>query len=285
MALKALPDKVLLSSLETSLANLRQRWSQPWPGLPLVFERCWQQLGHAENHPNARTAALMALGRSITEAIESDGQRRAVLGCEPAYHNRLHMADTMVCLTVLLMAQRTVVNANPATTLRHERLALLAMLAHDLLHDGGVNRFPAEMESRSAHALLPVMQQHALSERDQHLVSHLILSTDAQAVRAAHERVADRPFSIDDVDCLTVLIQEADVLASTLPGTGLELTRCLAKEWERSNPAAAPGLITPAGRLHFLERAALFSSPASRRLGVQSVRQAEMEALRRQLAN
>lgn len=272
-------------TLDASLTNLRQRWPHAWPGMDAVWRGCLHQLEGEQPQDDPWTDSVHRCAHDVALWLDEDGEDRRRAGTEPAYHNRLHMADTMVCLTVLLMAQRTVVNANPATTLRHERLALLAMLAHDLLHDGGVNRFPAEMESRSAHALLPVMQQHALSERDQHLVSHLILSTDAQAVRAAHERVADRPFSIDDVDCLTVLIQEADVLASTLPGTGLELTRCLAKEWERSNPAAAPGLITPAGRLHFLERAALFSSPASRRLGVQSVRQAEMEALRRQLAN
>ena len=64
----------------------------------------------------------------------------------------------------------------------------------------------------------------------------------------------------------------------------MDLTRSLAKEWERSNPSMAAVLMTRQGRLRFLEFGALFSSPASRWLGIQQARQSEIDALNRELA-
>jgi hypothetical protein len=43
-------------------------------------------------------------------------------------------------------------------------------------------------------------------------------------------------------------------------------------------------LLTRLGRLRFLEFGALFSSPASRCMGIQQARQSEIEAIHRELA-
>jgi hypothetical protein len=43
-------------------------------------------------------------------------------------------------------------------------------------------------------------------------------------------------------------------------------------------------LLTRLGRLRFLQFGALFSSPASRFMGIQQARQSEMDALHRELA-
>jgi hypothetical protein len=276
--------QALLGALEVSLINLREKWPQGWPGLALVFERCVQQLGLSATRRSPRLLAVARCAQEVAAVLEQHGRQQQRHGQEPHYHNRLHMADTLVCMTLLLQAQRVVQGARSTTTHRHEWLALLAMLAHDLLHDGSVNQYPAQLESRSADALQPYMQRHGVHESDQRVVRHLILKTDPLCVRQTHAQVADRSFSVDDVDCLAVLVEEADILASTLAVTATDLTRSLSTEWERSNPAMAPVLLTREGRLRFLQFGALFSSPASQWMGIQEARQAEMDSLMRELA-
>lgn len=274
----------MLSALEMSLLNLRKYWPRGWPGLGLVFERCVQQLGYPLQPDDPRQLAVAQCAQAVAQWLEQEGARLQRQGREPQYHNRLHMADTLVCMTFLLKAQRTVQGSPTAQGHRHEWLAMLAMLAHDLLHDGTINQYPAQLESRSAQALQPLMQQHGLHEQDQQVVRHLILRTDPLCVRQTHAQVLDRPFVVEDIDCLAVLVQEADILGSTLAVTAMDLTQSLSREWERCNPTMAPLLLTRQGRLRFLEFGALFSSPASRWLGIHLARQAEIDALNRELA-
>ena len=270
----------LLGMLEVSLLNLRTCWPHGWPGLPLVFERCLEQLGFNLQPHATGLQAVTRCALEVAEWLEREGRQQSQLGLEPAYHNRLHMADTLVSLTLLLKVQRQLASATSPTTRRHEWLALLAMLAHDLLHDGSVNQYPTQLESRSAKALKPLMQQHGMSRQDQRVVEHLILKTDPQCVRQTHAEVAGRPFVLEDMDCLAVLVQEADIVASTLAVTGTDLTRSLAQEWESDQPAMAKTLLTVEGRLRFLEYGALFSSPASLWMGIQQARQAQIDAIR-----
>ena len=278
------PGAAMLGALEVSLLNLRTYWPQGWPGLGLVFERCVQQLGYPAQPRDPHQQAVARCAQAVARWLEREGTRRHRRGLEPQYHNRLHMADTLVCMTFLLKAQRSVQGVPTLRGHRHEWLALLAMLAHDLLHDGSVNQYPAQLESRSAQALQPLMQQHGMPEPDQRVVQHLILKTDPLCVRQAHAQVLDRSFVVEDIDCLAVLVQEADILASTLAVTAMDLTHSLSREWERSNPSMAPVLMTRQGRLRFLELGALFSSPASRWMGIQQARQSEIDALRHELA-
>ena len=273
----------LLGTLEVSLLNLREYWPLGWPGLPLVFERCLAQLGFSLRPPGVRLQAVANCAIEVAQWLEQEGRRMHRHRREPQYHNRLHMADTLVCMTLLLKAQRQMQAKSSSTTRRHEWLALLAMLAHDLLHDGSVNQYPAQLESRSVQALEPVMQRFGMLPEDQTVVRHLILKTDPLCVRESHKLVAGRDFVVDDIDCLAVMVQEADILASTLAVTGLNLTRRLSDEWARSNPTMSAVLLTHLGRLRFLEFGALFSSPASQWMGIQEARQAEMDSLRREL--
>ena len=279
------PGAALLGTLEVTLLNLRKHWPQGWPGLQLVWERCLAQLGYSLPPHDSRLRAIANCAVEVAQWLEREGKRLQEQGVEPPYHNRLHMADTLVSMTLLLKAQREVRGAVSTKARRHEWLGLLAMLAHDLLHDGSVNQYPGQLESQSARALQPLMQRYGMPEQDQMIVQHLILKTDPLCVRQAHAHVAERPFVIEDVDCLAVLVEEADILASTLAVTAVDLTRCLSIEWERSNPSMAPVLLTRLGRLRFLEFGALFSSPASRWMGIQLARQSEIEAINRGLAD
>jgi len=95
-----------LFHLHAGLRNLRQAWPDRWPGMPLVFDRSWQQLGFSRPRKGSRADRLLALGRAISEQSEEKGAARFSLGEEPSYHNRLHTSDTLVCLTFLLKASR-----------------------------------------------------------------------------------------------------------------------------------------------------------------------------------
>lgn len=286
------PDQQIV--LEQPFLNLRQRWPQAWPGLPLVLSRCLEQLGHRADDPLndplnpgvglppvvQRLKACMA---DVAWLVESDGQQRAQQGLEPAYHNRLHVADTVVALTLLLLALRNKQPAGSAPSIcqpsHGEWLVMLAMLAHDLMHDGRINRRPGEMETLSWRALLPLLKRHGVAAPDQAALRHLILMTDPTQVAACHAKMALREFSIHQLDALVVLMEEADILVSSLPELGRQLTVQLSREWASCAPERAQALLQPQGRLGFLRHAALFSSPAAVQLGLPQIRQAQIDAL------
>lgn len=250
----------------------------------MVFDRCWQRLGWNAKKPSVRVQALLRCAHDVAARIERDGRARQRRDAEPQYHNRLHIADTLVCMTHLLLAHReTQPTGLPAQI--PECLALLVMLGHDYLHNGKVNRFPAELESIAVAQLQPIMQRHGVSRQDQAVVRHCILKTDPSGVKQSHALIAGRSFGLSDRDCLAVLVEEADILASTLMVTSEGLTRSLSKEWESSNPAMAQGLLKPASRVYFLENAALFSSPAATLLGIPVLKQGEVDAVRREMAS
>lgn len=277
------PHKPLLSQLNLALQNLRRPWPEQWPGLPLVFERAWSQLELASPRRGSRTDALLRFGRAVTARIEQDGAARFATGQEPAYHNRLHIADTLVCMTYLLHASRALKvpgSRNPQTAV----LALAIMAGHDFLHPGGSNALPSEFETQAVRDLQPLMQEAQVSAEDREVMAHCILATDPARVKSFHAGVKQSLFDLRQPDCLAVLVQEADILASTLPKTQEGLTHALSKEWAPTQPVAAEKLLLPQNRLLFLEHAALFSSPAAMVLGLEKVKYRQMADIKTQLS-
>ncbi|WP_155820580.1 hypothetical protein [Limnohabitans sp. Rim47] len=271
-----------LTELNAVLGHLRQAWPQKWPGLPLVFERAWQQLALGVPRTGSRAHALLAFGRSVAEQVERDGAQRHAQGQEPAYHNRLHIADTLVCMTYLLKASAylKVPGARQAPV---AALALAIMAGHDFLHPGGTNSQPSEFEARAVHDLRPLMQAAGLVESDQEQLSYCILATDPVRVKSFHLAVRSQVFDLRQRDCLAVLVQEADILASTMPQTQQGLTQALSREWTPTQPKAAEQLLLPQNRLLFLEHAALFSSPAARLLGMDEVKLQQVAQIKKQM--
>lgn len=283
MVAAASQDKALLHSLELTLANLRAEDQQTWPGLPLVFERSWQQLRHSPDSLAPRTQALLRLGQSIAENIEQDGRCRQREGTEPAYHNRRHVADTLVCMTYLLLAlrKRRLAGAGVAHL---EALMLAVMAGHDYMHPGGNNAYPAQLETLSIQALEPLLQVSGVARQDREDFCACILSTDPKGVKSLHEAMAGRDFDLQELDWKCVLAQEADIMASTLPRTQEALTQALSIEWADSQPEEAAKLLRPGSRLGFLQHAALFTSPAANDLGLNQVKSEQVDALNRLLA-
>ena len=195
----------LLDSLQQSLLNLRECWPAQWPGLALVFDRCLQRLGWSTAQASPRLQTLVNCAHEIAANIE--GAARALHAAEPAYHNRLHMADTMVCMTHLLLSQRRTQTTRQADACL-ECIALVVMLGHDYLHNGKVNRFPAELETIAVEQLTPIMAKHQVAQADQEMIAFCILKTDPSGVKQSHGLVAEREFVLEDRDCLAVLVQD-----------------------------------------------------------------------------
>jgi len=267
--------------LEATLANLRAKWPHAWPGMGLVVRSALAQLGwHERAALSQRDQALHDCIFSVVKAIEADGEQRAAKHQEPRYHNRLHFADAVVSLTVLMALERQI-NDRPADALpaHAEWLGLLTVVAHDFLHTGRINQFHSEIETLSVKALMPHMKRHKVHKADQALIGSLILKTDPSFVPESHLEITGVPFELSDPRCLLVLIQECDIMASTLPATGGQLTQQLSDEWATVAPDRSQSLLTHKGRLFFLKHMALFSSPSSRLLGIQATIDQQIAAL------
>ena len=123
------------------------------------------------------------------------------------------------------------------------------------------------------------MQKCGVFEEDQKAVGHLILQTDPTLVKASHQKVRGMAFDGRMLPCQTVLVQEADIMASAMPGIGEDLTVQLSDEWRSVDPSRSMSLLSKQSRIFFLQEFALFSSPASQSLGVQSVIDRQIKAL------
>ncbi len=266
-----------LQDLQRQFARYRECWAGDWPGLPAILAECLVALGHREGDAlDARIAAVRDCMLAAAEAVERDGSRRSLQGTEPAYHNRLHIADTLASLVCLLLNLRETPASRPSAV---EWLLMLCMLAHDYLHTGRVNRVPAELEQASVDGLRPMMQAAGMADDDQARVAELILMTDPTRVGHTHRAFAGRRFDLADFDAMAVLLQESDILASVMPAVGIEQTRRLATEWSVFSEPMAKGLLQTGGRVAFLRDHACFSSPASRRLGIPELIAQQLAAL------
>lgn len=271
-----------LQDLSASLRNLRRPWPHQWPGLPLVFDRAWQQMCLDRPRKGSNAHRLLVFGRAVSEQVEQDGAQRHAQGLEPAYHNRLHIADTLVCMTYLLKTCAAL-NVPGARQPAVMAMALCIMAGHDFLHPGGSNSQPGEFEARAIQDLKPLMAQAGLTLDDRQTLEHCIMATDPTRVKGFHLQVRTRSYDLGQADCLAVLVQEADIMASTLPQTSPSLTQALALEWAPKQPEAADKLLQPQNRLLFLEHAALFSSPAASRLGLDAVKLRQVKRIEQDL--
>ncbi len=270
-----------LADLHAGLVRLRASWPNDWVGLPVIVADCLRQLGYRDGIVLSETGrASRDCMAAVAAAIEDDGQQRHRQGCEPPYHNRLHIADTMHCMTSLLLAtrdaQQRALSGAPSDA---EWVLMLAMLAHDFAHPGKVNQFPGEIESHSVSEVQPLMQSAGVPDAVRTLVGELILMTDPARVRPHHEAMRGRAFDLDDAGCMAMLLQECDILASAMPDIGIDLTHQLASEWAQFSETMGASLLMVRSRITFLSNQAQFSRPASHRLGLPAMTAAEISQL------
>jgi hypothetical protein len=124
-------------------------------------------------------------------------------------------------------------------------------VSHDFHHPGCVNRHTSDIESASVNALLPLMTSMNLNDVWIERIRTIILRSDFTLVRENHARVAGLPFEWN-TDWATVLLNEADIMASASADYGVPLSVALSKEWEALGFAPYATVATASGRRAFL---------------------------------
>jgi hypothetical protein len=247
--------------LMASLHDLRASWQQDWIGLPAVLRACQQALGIA-GHEDVRIQALNLLAAHI--ATGSERQRQG----QPAYHNNRHTADVLVSMTVLSGIQ---MQLQPTVGADTQWLAamLTAAAGHDYAHPGGTNQFPADLESLSVKRIKAEVDSsvlNAVDPVDLARVAQLIFNTDSHLVPANHSAVAQTDFGWGLPWC-SVLMNEADILASATTAFGPDLTQFLINEWVCVGVQGSRVIDPRSFRLEFL-KVIHFSTPAAIFLGL-----------------
>ena len=247
--------------LMASLHDLRASWQQDWIGLPAVLRACQQALGIAD-HEDVRIQALNLLAANIATRME---RQRAE---QPAYHNNLHTSDVLVSMTVLSGVQ---MQLQPTVGVDAQWLAamLTAAAGHDYAHPGGINQFPADLESLSVKRIKAEIDSsvlNAVDPVDLARVAQLILNTEPRLVPANHSAVAQTDFGWGLPWC-SVLMNEADILASATTAFGPDLTQFLINELGSAGAQGSRAIDPRSFRQEFL-KAIQFSTPAAIFLGL-----------------
>ena len=249
--------------LEKSFAVLRTSWESEWVGLPYLLSRCVDFLNLSKNLSSDASQMLLT-AKAIAESIEFQYSQSSV-EAEPKYHNRLHTADVLTSLSILICIQ-----SKNQGDLDKDWIAcaLLAAIAHDFEHSGKVNQFESEIESNTMNQLHPFLLTHQVPSHWCKALECAILRSDFALVQKNHEQVKDKKFQCDQ-NWLNVYLNEADVMASATTQFGPQLGVSLAQEWKMINFSAHQTVSTSIGRKAFLKQL-VFSSEASRHLQINS---------------
>ncbi len=181
---------------------------------------------------------------------------------ELPYHNRHHVAETVLAMGLLSSLARTdgLIGADMAA------LGVAAMVGHDHGHDGS----PAQngrLERLAVALSLPVLGAAGLDPVGLDIVTELILATDPTRVPINAARVAGNAPGDPrgpGFDLLCQMANEADVFVALLPARGWRMGFALAAEWRAGGYPNADMVASFSGRLAFLRRYRQFSPPAER---------------------
>ena len=191
-------------------------------------------------------------------------------------------------MTLLLRAQTEIVpllaQSSPWQFSDQEAWTLLlCAVCHDLGHDGSMNEHLFDLEKRSVELVQKFLEKSSLTlfERKEIIgaIEPIILATDPRYLPILLDKFVSGD-NLQRSDYLSILMVEADVLASTLPNKGKILGEQLSDEWLLSNPAAAAAVKTDKGRLHFLEHIR-FISPQSHALGIEDIRKISINQVKK----
>uniref|UniRef100_UPI0018DF29B4 hypothetical protein n=1 Tax=Roseomonas rosulenta TaxID=2748667 RepID=UPI0018DF29B4 len=194
-----------MKAAEQALIALRD---QP-PDMPAAVRAALADAaGTVDPSAPAHRAAL-----AIAQAVQDHGAGFPP-GREPAYHDRLHQAEATRAMGWLAGAAR-----HDGLLSREEAgLAVAAMAAHDLLHDGQAHAERGLLERRSAEAAAAIAAAQGLPPDEIAALRRIVLATTWPW---EHGEATDLPCR---------LAREADLFASSLPRLGPRLGRLLARE-------------------------------------------------------
>ena len=193
---------------------------------------------------NKLSDLILHLSKSISDSDRS----------EPSYHNQSHLKDVCLC-----------------------------SICHDLGHDGTTNRYLFELEKKSIRLLQEYLESTSLISFERkaiiNTIEPIIMATDPKYLPTLLTNFKLVGENLARSDCMSMLMVEADLLASALPKKGEILGQRLSEEWQLANPEAAASVKTDNGRLQFLEYIR-FISPQSQTLAIERIRRLSINKLK-----
>jgi len=142
--------------LEKSFAVLRKSWESEWVGLPYLLSRCVDFLHLSATTLPSDASQMLLAAKAIAERIEFQCSQSSV-ETEPKYHNRLHTADVLTSLSVLICIQSKIQGDLDKEWIA---CAILSAIAHDFDHPGKVNQFESDIESKTMQQIQPFLLTH-----------------------------------------------------------------------------------------------------------------------------
>jgi hypothetical protein len=221
-----------LRRIEAFFIRLRRQAPDPWG----AFESSLAMLGEVP-------AAIRNAGRMAIEAS----------GPDHPYHNRHHLAETILAMGWLCAATRAAGTITP----EQAWLGVLAMAGHDLGHDGRRDT-GGQLETQAAQAMQRIGATAGLTQDALETLRAVILATAPDAVTAA---TGARPGQ-GAAGLLGSLAREADIAASLMLRLGWRLTAALHREWTAVGATDAESLLGFRARLRLLSRYADLSEAA-----------------------
>lgn len=151
-----------------------------------------------------------------------------------SYHNRKHFMEVM--LSAKMLAEIEFVNCPPFYRRKHILISLVAALAHDYDHDGSINRLQGDgisIEMKTISKISAIFEYNNVDDDVIKIIESMILDTDLGDVeRRNYNRKKYDSENREIVDCLTMVLSDADVLPSIYIGTGLIRGLLLRDEWD-----------------------------------------------------
>ena len=196
---------------------------------------------------------------------------------EPPYHSRKHFVDVCIGISTLLSQNIDGGQAQQlspwAVSKEDSWLLLFAAIGHDYMHRGRINSVDYENELISLNGLQLFLENYSnfSAEYQQNLMQtlhRLILPTCFDYTHLLYEKITKGMG--DHLDCLAMLLTEADVLASILPHRGRVLSKRLSLEWQDQNKELANFVASKEGYDAFLQKVQ-FLSDQSKKLNVVHV--------------
>lgn len=194
---------------------------------------------------------------------------------ENAYHNEIHAADAVICAATLLKEEFSLEELKT-----NGPILLLAMLFHDISHNGKNNEYDYQLEQEAIKTLnlfinknlnLNIFWEKKLKINYGELkeffgyINEIILGTDFKNGPIENiKNYNNNNNGLIKINKLKMLANEADILPSCISSLGPELGLKLAKEQHNVNISSWKH------REYFLEKLAIFGSNASNRIGIQS---------------
>lgn len=230
------------------------------------------------------------LYKSMIATVGAEIDRIAIERNEPAFHSKKHMMDVCLMLSFLLgqeVGTKESGSLNEAweTSSLEKWQLLFAAAAHDLGHPGLINSVPFQIEQQSLDSLETLLlEKRYESETTKNILKTItpwILATDHGQYKALLERLSLK--SPKHVDCLAMLLVEADLASSVLPIRGKLLTVRLCGEWAEPYPEKSIALRNQLGYLNFLT-SLQFISPHSTYGGISTILHNSISQLHTQIS-